>query len=188
MNTNLKSCVKVQKKYTCSDDYNTQSVEHAVNLLQMPANRFPRNCYLLLKSLDDAGRICWASKIRNLLFTYGFGYTWISQDVGDKNMFISSFKQRVIDCCTQKWNDDVSNSSRCHHYKHYKSLLNTEKYLSIDLTPKYKIALSNFRGLNHKLQIEQGRHNNVQNENRICNNCSTNEVRYLDCEYHANFL
>jgi len=47
---------------------------------------------VMLKSLDDAGRNCWATKIRTLLYKYGFSFVWISQDVGDANAFIRMFK------------------------------------------------------------------------------------------------
>ena len=48
----------------------------------------------MLKSLDEADRQNWVLKVRNLLFTYEFGYIWIAEDVGDIGMFISQFKQR----------------------------------------------------------------------------------------------
>jgi len=83
----------------------------------------------MLKSIDDAGRISWATKVKSILFTYGFGYVWISQEIGDCDMFIIFFRSRLIDCFTQNWHDTVSNSSRCHHYRHFKTLLNIERYL-----------------------------------------------------------
>ena len=57
----------------------------------MQNNRYPRNCYKMLKALDVADRQIWVSKVRNLLFTNGFGYIRIAQDVGDIGMFICSF-------------------------------------------------------------------------------------------------
>ena len=68
----------------------------------MQNNRYPKNCYKMFKALDEAGRQNWVSKVRNLLFTYRFGYIWIAQDVGDIGMFISQFKQRLTDCMTQR--------------------------------------------------------------------------------------
>ena len=56
----------------------------------------------MLKALDEAGRQNWVSKVRNLLFTYGFWYILIAQDVGDIGMFISQFKQRLPDCIKQR--------------------------------------------------------------------------------------
>ena len=43
----------------------------------------------------------WASNVRVVLNTYGFGYVWLSQDIGDIGLFISQFKVRLIDCMSQ---------------------------------------------------------------------------------------
>ena len=40
----------------------------------MQNNRYPKNCYKMLKALDEAGRQNRVSKVRILLFSYGFGY------------------------------------------------------------------------------------------------------------------
>ena len=58
------------------------------------------------------------------------------------NQFIECFKQRLIDCFKQDWHGLINESRRCLHYKHYKSLLNTEKHLLIDMSFNHKIALS----------------------------------------------
>ena len=58
----------------------------------MPSYRYPKQCYIMLKSLDDVGRICWATKIKNLLYKYDFGFVWLSQDVGNINQFIRLFR------------------------------------------------------------------------------------------------
>ena len=88
----------------------------------MQNNRYPKNCFKMLKALDEAGRQNWVSKVGILLFTYGLGYIWIAQDVGDIGIFISQFKHRLTDCMTQRWHVDISgllgvihikNSSHC---------------------------------------------------------------------------
>ena len=38
-------------------------------------------------------RVNWASSVRNLLYRFGFGFVWISQDV---KTFLKVFRQRVI--------------------------------------------------------------------------------------------
>ena len=53
------------------------------------------------KSLDDAGRNCWATNIKSLLFEYGYGYILIAQDVGNLDLIICNFKQRITDCFVQ---------------------------------------------------------------------------------------
>ena len=79
----------------------------------------PKNCYKMLKAFDESGRQNWVSKACNLLFTCGFGYISIAQDVGDIGMFISQFKQRLTDCMTQRWHADITESSRCDTYKEF---------------------------------------------------------------------
>ena len=46
-------------------------------------------------SLDEVGCRSWATTVKNLLFNYGFGFMRISQDFGDIDMFILTFKQRL---------------------------------------------------------------------------------------------
>ena len=48
----------------------------------MPPTRYPKQCYQLLRRLDKNGRKTWASKIKNVLYEYGFGYVWINDSVG----------------------------------------------------------------------------------------------------------
>ena len=98
----------------------------------------------MLKALDESGRQIWVSKVRDLLFTYGFGYAWIAQYVGDIGMFISQFKQRLTDCMPQWWHADISECSRCITYKEFKPFLNVEKYLCIDIPFSLKKHLQDF--------------------------------------------
>ena len=66
--------------------------------------------------------------MKDLLFQYYYGHVWISQDVGHKNMVVTSFKQLLNDCLTQNWFGNLSSSSRCGTYCTFKSLLNNEKH------------------------------------------------------------
>lgn len=42
----------------------------------------------------------------------------------------------MIDCFTQDWRRSVIDSGRCYHHQYFKTLLNTERYLSIHLPVK----------------------------------------------------
>jgi hypothetical protein len=85
----------------------------------MQDHRYQKQCYRMLKGLDDGGRVTWATKVKNLLFKYGFGFVWLSQEVGNVNAFIFQFRQRLTDCMRQDWHDKVNTSSRCDFYKLY---------------------------------------------------------------------
>ena len=58
---------------------------------------YPKRCYYMLYQLDESGRNTWASKIKDLLFNYGFGYVLISHDVGNDREFLRIFTQRIKD-------------------------------------------------------------------------------------------
>jgi hypothetical protein len=67
----------------------TRFVKNCCKLLQMQNHKYPKNCYLMLKDLDDVGRHTWAFEVRETLFKFDFGFVWLSQDVGDITMFFS---------------------------------------------------------------------------------------------------
>ena len=115
---------------------------------------FTQQCYNMLLQLEYAGRFTWATHIKSLLFTFGIGYVWIVQDVGDSEFFLAMFRQRLPDCFEQKLNRDITSSSKSDHYQHYKSFLDVEQYLSVDLNHKLKRTLANFRCSCHELMAD----------------------------------
>eukprot|EP00745_Piridium_sociabile_P038768 TRINITY_DN71147_c0_g1_i4.p1 TRINITY_DN71147_c0_g1~~TRINITY_DN71147_c0_g1_i4.p1 ORF type:complete len:112 (-),score=1.98 TRINITY_DN71147_c0_g1_i4:112-447(-) len=78
--------------------------------LQMGEDRIPRKAYNMLYDLDAKGKKNWVSNIRVYLFEYGFGFVWINQRVGIVHDFICAFRQRLIDCSWQRWNDHIQSS------------------------------------------------------------------------------
>ena len=58
-----------------------------------------------------------------ILYKYGFGYTWLMQDVGNKHIFLSAFKQRVNDCFQQEWHGKTDLSNSLEFYSTLKSVL-----------------------------------------------------------------
>ena len=148
--------------------YFTNCIKYWCKLQHMQNNKYPMNCYKMLKAFDEAGRQNWVSKIRNLLFTYGFGQVWIAQGVGDNGMFISEFKQRLTDCMTQRWHADITESFQCDTYKQFKSLLNVEKNLCIDIPFSLRKAFARLNCSSHKFNIELGRHRVIDRADRVC--------------------
>lgn len=121
----------------------------------------------MLKNLDAVGRENWASHTRALLFRYGFGYVWIAQDVGNPNYFIKVFSQRVSNCYRQNWLKDINTSSKALHYKEFKSVLDVEFYLKIEMPYLFRKVFANFRCSCHKLMVEKGRHLNIERNQRF---------------------
>ena len=171
-------------RFPLAVSYMTQAIKYWLKLLYMPYNRYPRQCYLMLKSLTDAGKTTWTTHIKSLLFEYGFGYAWIENEVGNSNYFLNLFKQRIKDISIQNWHQSITSSSKATHYKHFKSNLDVEKYLSIDLNFVSRKTLANFRCSSHNLLIEKGRHLNIEREYRFCPSCLERNVFTIEDEFH----
>ena len=56
-------------------------IKYWMKILNMPDSCSAKKCYLILKVLDEYGQINWVTKVRQLLFSNGFGYIWIEQCV-----------------------------------------------------------------------------------------------------------
>ena len=72
-------------------------VKFWLKLLRLECNRYTKKCYDMLFQLDERGKHTWVTHIKCILNSYGFGYAWFSQDVGDASVFMSCFTQRVFD-------------------------------------------------------------------------------------------
>ena len=107
-------------------EYHYKAVKYWTKLIHMPIHRYPGSCYKMIKSLDDIGRETWALSVKQLLYLYGFSIIWVTQEIGDTDLFLSVFSQRLKDCATQNWRDMINNSNRCSFYKNFKSLLAPE--------------------------------------------------------------
>ena len=97
-------------------------------------------------------------------------FVWDQQDTVDMSDFTYYFnilKIRVRDQYMQQFFGTISNNARLQKYSVYKTVFSFEEYLNV-LTPKHRIVMSKFRYSSHKLMIEQGRHLNIDRENRIC--------------------
>ena len=138
----------------------------------------------MLKEYDASGGNNWVSDIKNMLCTYGFGDVWLNQGVGNADLFVYTFKQRLIDMSVQTWHDDVSNNSKLHLYRNFKTSLDFELYLSTDVYWKHKVALARLRCVNHKLAIERHRYLKCDRNERHCKYCKQNGLYIIEDEIH----
>ena len=164
--------------------YMTRCLSYWIKLLRMENYRYPKQSYLMLKRLDGSGKTTWASPIKSMLFRFGFGYIWISQDVGNSKLLMHLFTERLKDCYFQEWLSKVADSEKAEHYKHFKSLLEVEKYLTLELCFKFRQALAKFRCSSHNLMIEKGRHLDLDRIFRNCPFCLKRNIYTIEDEYH----
>ena len=164
--------------------YSCRCIKYWCKILIMEDNRLPRATYLMLKQLDENGKTTWVSYVKNLLFKFGFGFVFLSQEIGNIDLFMVNFKERISDCCFQEWSSSINNSSKLSTYCSFKSLLEPEKYLSCIQISKFKIALTKFRCSDHKLEIENGRKENINIMERVCKYCTALGYSCVENEYH----
>ena len=98
------------------------------------------------------------TSVKHILFSYGFGYTWIAQEVGNKDLFLCEFELRVKDICKQQWWVNISGKPKMRNYINFKSALEPEKYLNLQLNFKFLQLFACFRCGCLPLNIEEGTH------------------------------
>ena len=137
-------------------------------------------------ALEDCnlGRLNWVKQVKQLLDNYGFSYIFTNGNVCNKT-FPSVFKQRVIDCYLQDWNELLHKNSVLDEYKHFKSDFYYECYL--DLVPhNLRSFITKMRLSSHSLRIHTGRYgqNRIPRNERFCLLCDLHEIEDI---YHFAF-
>ena len=163
--------------------YMSNCVKYWLHVVRMNNNRYPKQCYYMLFRMDETGKTTWATYVKNLLFSYGFGHVLIVHDVGNIDEFLKAFSQRIKDCYTQKWFADLNESPKALHYRYFKSMLTPELYLNTDLSYIQKKTLSNFRCSSHDLMVEKGRYLKIEREQRFCQLCKQLNFNIIEDEY-----
>ena len=158
-------------------------IKYWFKLLHANENRYIKNCYSYQYELSENGRECWCSDLKKLLYHLGFGVVWVNQGVGNEELFMIEFNQRVIDIDCQQWHDKLTSLNKLDTYRLFKNNLSCEKYTSVLEKQKYITVLAKFRCSNHTLMVEKGRQLGLPRQNRICQFCSLNlvedEVHFL---------
>ena len=132
----------------------------------------------------------WASKVKDLLSSLGFYEVWLTQGVGNKNMFLSELKLRFNDNFIQNWDSRLTDSSRANFYC-LVSNFNYQLYLEHVKVKKFRVALSKLRVPSHRLQIEVGRWsrpNRTPINDRKCCLCDKLEDEFhflFECRVYA---
>jgi hypothetical protein len=75
----------------------------------------------------------------------------------------------------------VNETSKLYIYSKIKSELKLQNYLLFFSNLKMRQLFTKFRVIDHSLEIESGRYENIAREERICTNCIINEI---GDEYH----
>ena len=164
--------------------YMTRCIKFWLKLVQnFESHRLPKRCYNMIYSLSTNNKTPCATYIKYLLCKAGFGHVWIQQGVGNSNLFLTQFKQRLCDISVQDWSNDVHSISKLDAYCLYKTTPEMEKYILIIKYRNHRTALSRLRCTNHRLAIEKLRGQTTRNL-RYCKYCLTLGNTHVEDEYH----
>jgi hypothetical protein len=163
-------------------------IKYWIKLVNMPEDSLLKGCYNLQYRQCIDGKTNWLSKIKEMLFQYGYGWIWEAQSIPETFNLVNEFRQRIKDCELQCWATDVKSLPKLRTYCLFKETREEEFYLSseISIPHRLKSQLARFRTGNHCLEIEVGRHSKVSPENRVCKFCKeNNNVDIVENEYHV---
>ena len=137
----------------------------------------------MLLELDAIGFMNWCSRIRSVLERTGLDQTWESQNIGDTNKFMLSFKESIVRIFTQRWRKDIESSSKLRPYALVKNYFCVESYILHIRGNQFITTMARYRMSSHDLNIKRGQFNNpiTPLNQQICTRCELNE---LDDEIH----
>ena len=160
--------------------YHHRAIKYWCKLLEEQPNRYITKCYTLLYQLDESGRHNWASDVRILLCSLGYGHVWYHQSIGDVKRFLIDVKQRLIDNSYQEWHAKAA--YQCPEYLDYHPYPFIAPYIEIIQSYKERRIFSLFRTFSLPLK------NNLLRigitNNNLCEKCSG---IYVENEYHYLF-
>ena len=72
-------------------------LKYWLKLLRLSDHRYVKKAYSMLFFFQSVGQENWASRVKRMLYTSGFGYVWENQHVENENEFLTSFTMRLKD-------------------------------------------------------------------------------------------
>lgn len=152
-------------------DYILRAVRYWCKLIFTDHSRLIKKAYVAQYNCSCMGHKNWASRIKSVLYSYGFGHVWQAQQIGDPHKFLSEFKQRLIDVSLQMRHSNIENvdpmlsslSNNC---------LPSYIYLDLAISDKRLITLLRTRSLPLRNNLNRI---NVVDDN-ICKKCCMHAI------------
>lgn len=123
----------------------------------------------------------WTAKVKSLLERTGFFDVWLFPESVKTNVFVPVFHARLKDLFITEWSQGIGLSTSLTLYKELKQVFEISPYLLKLKNRKHRNAIAKIRLSSHSLNIETGRHRNIDRSQRKCTLCNLND---LEDEYH----
>ena len=161
-----------------------QCLRYWLKLIEMDLSRIPKKAYAMLYDLDIKGEKNWVTDIRICLLENGFGDVWLNQGVGSIDRFIKAFRQRLIDCNWQRWNDHIQTSDRFNVYRSFSCTHELKPYLSLNMDRHLLRTTSRFRLGVSGLGTHLYRYKPSNENDKLCPLCKSDkddEMHFVLC-------
>jgi len=177
----LAECGQLPIYITCK----VKVIKYWLKIISSPDTSLVKACYEMMYRLSSNGRINWATKVKNLLYSNGFGFVWEQQSVDNPHLFLKEFRTRLEDCFYQNWNTLLEELPKLRLYKQYKLCYVPENYLLCNIPRRFRVDLAKFRVCSSKLEVETGRYLGVPLEDRKCKLCLDSNFECIEDEFHV---
>ena len=123
---------------------------------------------------------CWSRRINSIIDNLGFSYLLNNFDI-EKNYMSLFLKTRISDQFKQEWSTSVNSMSKLDYYVKFKTTFCYEDYIDKLNNDSLRKYFSRLRLCSHSLEIEFGRYNGDDRNNRLCKLCNQ---KVVESEYH----
>ena len=158
-------------------------INYWLRVVGMSNDRYPQKCYLLQLKWVDQNLNCWALKVKTLLFSIGMGEVWLF-GVGNKNVFLSCFRQRIIDLNNQDLIMKVQGIDMLRVYRLVKTYPGEQSYIKKASSTGIRRSLAKLRANGLYINVHIGRRHGVPYDERKCIHCT----KHIENEYHVLFV
>ena len=163
----------------------TKCIKYWLKLIKLREGSLLKSCYNLAYNQCQAGRCNWAKDVKNILYSFGFGFVWDRQNVENEKVFLDEFTIRLSDCDTQLWNNSMSQMPKLRTLRLFKKEFVPEPYLFLLIPQRLRSAWARFTIGCHDLEIERGRHTSIPANERFCKLCISVHSMCIEDEYHV---
>ena len=166
-------------------------LQYWFHLISCPDSRLLKQAYLMSKGFANVKKRNFASRCKSILFKYNLRNLWYDEQLiynldGKNNndaktmsqhkKFFQRYITKIIHGYQERqWIERMDGISKLRTYRHIKRNLCFEKYLN-SFNCQGRALMFSIRSGTNQLEIERGRWVHKPEMQRVCNQCSLNQV------------
>ena len=161
-------------------------IKYWLKLLNSEPGMAIHEAYRLQYHMAEKGKNCWGLRLKQMLFSYGFGNAWTGQSNLNGKLFINEFYTSCLDIDIQEWHSNVCNFGILRNYRKFKESLTFEPYLRLALPRSVKTIFTKLRGGLLHIEANVGRWAPLYKnyDERLCPLCN---FKVVEDEVHVLF-